>query len=361
MKLLALPVCVGLALCACSSIAAPGTNSPISQSRSEWINSINSKYDNQRYIVVTGSGKNDEEAKRSALANLAGYFGQSIQVERSLSTTYLEAVKNGVTRNWTESTVLEENINVSADNTLIGAEIVEPWNDKGGSWYAAAVMEKGKTERIYTDIIRANQILIGNLINMNQVEKNTLEGYSRYYFAAVTADINISFANVMNVIGAPVPSGLKPGAEYRLEAANIARAIPVMVTVEKRADVDLAGSIQNAFSRGLSETGFRTTQDNAPYTLEVNLSLREVVYPNRQTEFVSTEVAVEFAHYDISANFVDTATRTGLLPIYSIDGQAGRSTLREAENLAITAAERKINEQYKDWLSEHLAQRLPGK
>ena len=270
-------------------------------------------------------------------------------------------MKNGVTRNWTENAVLEENINVSATNTLIGAEVPEPWYDNRDTWYAAAVMDKAKTEKIYTDMIKANLSLIGNLINMNQVEKNTLEGYSRYHFAAVTADINMSFANVLNVIGAPVPSGLKGGDEYRLEAINIARVIPVRVVVEKRADVDRAESIRNAFSRALSETGFRTTSDNAPYTLEVNLGLREAVYPDRQTEFVTNEIAAEYAHYDISANFTDTTTKTGLLPIYSIGGEAAQSTLREAENRAIIAAERKINEQYKDWLSEHLAQRLPGR
>jgi hypothetical protein len=359
-RLLALPLYIGLAIYACSGTASTRPNSPVNLSRSKWINSINSKYDSQRYIVVTGSGKNDEEAKRNALANLVGYFGQSVQVEQVLSTTYFGAVKNGVTGNWTESTVLEENINVSAANTLIGVEFPEPLYD-GNDWYAAALMDKAKTEKIYADMIRANQAMITNLININQPEKNTIEGFSRYYFAAVTADINMSFWNVLSLISASVPSGLKNGDEFRFEAANIAKMIPVRVAVEKRADIDRAESIRNAFSRALSEIGFRITSENAPYTLEVNLSLKEVIFPNRQTEFVLDEIPAEFAHYDISANFTDTATKTGLLPIYSVDGQAGQSTLQEAENRAIAAAERKINEQYRDWLSEHLAQRLPGR
>ena len=359
-RIFALPVYFGLALCACSGTASPKSIFSVNQSRSEWINSINSKYDSHRYIVATGSGKSSEEAKRNAMINLVSYFGQTVQVEQSLSTTYFEAVKNGVTGNWTESAVLEENISISAANTLIGAEVPEPWYD-GNAWYAAAVMDKAKTERIYTAMIHANQAMITNLININQAEKNTLEGYSRFCFAAVAAEINISFANVLNVIDAPFPSGLKAGVEYRLEAANIVMAIPVRVVVEKRADVDGARSIGNAFSRALSEIGFRTASDNAPYTLEVNLSLKESIFPDRQTEFVNNEITAEFARYEISANFTDTATKTGLLPIYSIDGQAAQSTLREAENRAIAAAERKINEQYKDWLSEHLIQRLPGR
>ena len=53
----ALPVCIGLVLCACSSIAAPKSSSPESQSRSEWINSINSKYDSQLFVPLFPQNK----------------------------------------------------------------------------------------------------------------------------------------------------------------------------------------------------------------------------------------------------------------------------------------------------------------
>ena len=201
--------------------------------------------------------------------------------------------------------------------------------------------------------------MISDLTEMNQKEKASIEGFSRYRFAAVTADINIAFGNVLKVIGIPVPGGLKSSDEYWLEAANIAKSIPVRVIVEKRTDVDRAESILNAFSRTLSEIGFRTTSESALYTLEVSLNLTEANYPNRQSEFIRNEVEAKFARYEVSANLTDAITKMGLLPIFSINGEAAQSTLQEAENRAVIAAERKINEQYKDWLSEQLSQRLP--
>jgi len=359
-SILALSLYNGLVLCTCAGTATPGAASS-NQSPPEWINSPYSKYNKEKYVAVTGSGKNSEEAKKSALANLVKYFGQTIQVDQKVSTTYSEAVKKGAAANWTESTVLEENINTYATNTLIGADVPETWPDGRNTWYAVAVMDKAKTEIIYTGLIKANQAMIGNLINMNQKGKTTIEGFSRYYFAAVTADINIAFGNVLKVIGSTVPVGLKGSDEYWLEAANIAKSIPVRVAVEKRVDVDRAGSIRNAFSRALSEIGFRTTQENAQYTLEVNLNLTEANYPDRQSEFIRNEIDAKFARYEISANLTDAITKTGLLPIYSIRGEAAQSTIQEAESRAVIAAERKINEQFKDWLSEQLAQRLPGR
>jgi hypothetical protein len=107
-----------------------------------WIASPYSKYDNQSYIALTGSGKSYKEARDSSLSNLVGYFGQSIQVDQKVLSTYLESVKNGRAREWTESTLLEENIIISASNIIIGAEVPDFWFDKRSTWYAVAVMDK---------------------------------------------------------------------------------------------------------------------------------------------------------------------------------------------------------------------------
>jgi hypothetical protein len=302
---------------------------------------------------------NDREARKDALSNLVMYFGQSIQVEQKTSTIYIEVIKNGVTTMWTESNVLEENIDTYATNTLIGAEIPETVQVDENTFYAVAVMDKAKTEVIYSDLIKANLIMIDNLVNMNKTEKVTIEGFSRYRFAAVTADINMTFGNVLKVISSPVPAGLKSGDEYWLETDDIAKSIPVKVVVEKKVDIDRAGRIQNAFSSALSEFGFMTASGNALYTLEVNITLTEVNYPDWQSEFISTKIDAKYARYEISANLTDAITKIGLLPIYSIKDRSGHSTLQEAENLAVSDAERKINAQFKDWLSDKLAHRLP--
>jgi hypothetical protein len=354
----ALAYCGVLLFSACLATPSSGNHSPGGQSMPEWVKNPYSKYDNQRYVAATGSGRNDKEAKNDALSNLVKHFGQSVQVDQRLSTRYSEAVRNGVTASWTESTALQENISTYAANTLISAEVPETVQADKNTWYAVAVMDKAKTGVIYSDLINTNQAMIGNLINMNQKDKASIEGFSRYYLAAVTADINMSFGNVLKVTGSPVPAGLKNGDEYWLEAANIAKSIPVMVAVEKRADVDRAGSIRNAFSRALSEIGFITAADSALYTLEVNLTLTEVNYPDRQSEFISKEIDAKFARYEVSANLTDSKIKIGLLPVYSISGDLSHSTLQEAENRALSAAERKINEQYKDWLSGQLTQRL---
>ena len=325
-----------------------------------WINNVDSAYNPNRYVAAVGHGRDRNTAEKDAFANLARFFGQSVNVDETLTDTYFEVIRNRGLSGWTDTTAFESVIRSSAamDN-LIGAEIKDVWYDTKGMYFAVAAMDKANTVKIYTDLIKTNQILINNLVNMNQMEKNSLEGFSRYQFAAITADANISFENVLRTIGASAPGELKSGSEYWLESANIAKNIPVKVVTEKRGDVDRAENIRNAFSRAISEIGFRTTLDNALYTLEVNLNLTEVNYPDVATKFIQNEIAAKFSRYEISANFSETVSRTGVLPVFSINGEESHATLQEAESRAIFAAEGKINKEYRGWLSEQLAQRLP--
>jgi len=232
-------------------------------------------------------------------------------------------------------------------DTLIGAEVKEVWYDSRSTHYAVAVMENARTAQIYTDMIKANQNMIANLVSMKDAEKNTLEGFSRYQFAAAVADINVAYGNVLQIIGAPVPAGVVKGDNYRLEAKNITKSIPIGIVVKN----DKSGRIQGAFAKALSDIGFRSGGNNSRYILDVNITVSPVEYPNN---------ANKFARIELTANLTDTSVKSVLLP-YNFNSREGHTTAAEAENRAYTAAERKISEEYKNILSDYLNQLLPKK
>jgi len=340
-----------LALGACgSSPSAPqqaavggGGNKPA------WVDSVESVYKKTQYTAAVGFAGNREMAEKNAFANLVGYFGQSIMADQTIKETYSGAVKNGVTTGWTDDTHIENIIKSSASlETLAGADIKEVWHDtKNNVYYAAAVMEKSKAAAIYTEMVIANQNLIKNLVTMAPAVKNSLEGFSRYQFAAAVADINTSYSNVLKLIDALVPAGLVKGDEYRLEAQNIAKSIPVGITVKN----DKAGRIQGAFAKALSNVGFRSGGNNSRYILNVNVTVSPVTLPNN---------TMKFARIELGADLTDTASKTVLVP-FNFNSREGHTTDAEAENRAYAAAERKIGEEYKDLLNEYLSQLLPKK
>jgi hypothetical protein len=197
-------------------------------------------------------------------------------------------------------------------------------------------------------MIQDNQKIIDTLVDIPSSDRNSMDSLARFQFAATIAEVNRVFANVLSVIGAAIPEGMKRPEDYRLEASAIMNTIPVMVTVEN----DRNGRIRGAFTSALSSAGFRTGGTNSRYQLQARLSFSEVQLPSQTTN--------KFLRYLIDGDFVDTSTGDILFP-YSINGREGHISLPEAEIRALGAAEGKIREDYIDALSAYLYRLIPKK
>jgi len=182
---------------------------------------------------------------------------------------------------------------------------------------------------------------------MNQTEKNSMEGFSRYQFAATVADINISYGNLLKIIGATPPGELKRGDDYRLEAVDIARAIPIGLRVQN----DKAERIQGAFAEAIAGLGFRSGGVNSPYLLDVNITTSPVELASQTNKFTRIE---------LKANLVDSGSGTVLFPFNFSDRQ-GHITQSEADNRAYAAAVKKINEDYAKAFSSYISALIPKK
>jgi hypothetical protein len=309
-----------------------------------WVRDPYTKYDRQTYIAAVGSGSSREASEKSALGNLIAFFGQNIQVDERVSTSYQEAVRSGVTATWSENTAVDSVISTSTGlDSLVGAEIGDAWND-GREYFAVAVLNKATAIRIYTDIVSANQAMIENLINFPMADRNTLEGYARYQFAATVADMTISYANLLSVIGRPVQA-VNTGDDYRLEALNIVKTIPVAIRVQN----DRSGRIEGAFSKAFSDLGFQSGGDNSRYVLDVYIVTSVVEFLN--SDYKDTRI-------EVAANLVEADPGTVLLP-YNFNDRGRHTTQALADNQAYNLAEQAINKEYAGLLLGYLNQLLP--
>ena len=328
--------------------ACGGSPSAASKGQPDWVRDPYTKYDKQTNVAAVGSATDRQAAEKSALGALVAIFGQEIQVDERVSVVYKEAVRSGVTANWSEDTRVDNTISTSTGmDTLIGAEIGEVWLDaKNNTYYAVAVLNKTKAAMTYRDLVSSNQAMINKLTNMTTAEKNTFEGFARYQFAATVADINTTYVNLLSHIGAPL-QGIKKGDDYRLEAAEITKTIPVTLRVQN----DRSSRIQGAFAKALSGFGFRTGGNNSRYVLNVNVVSSPVTIANNSNKWTRIEV---------TANLTDSSTNTVLVP-YTFNLREGHTSQEEADNRAIIATERKINSDYANMLNDFLSQLLPKK
>jgi hypothetical protein len=316
------------------------------RNRPDWVRDPYTKYDRNANFAAVGGGSSREAAEKSAFGRLVAYFGQNIQVDEKVAVSYQEAVRNGVAATWSENTTVDSMISTSASfGSLVGAEIGDRWDD-GREYVAVAVLNKATAIRIYPDIIRSNQTMIDKLVSIPTEEKNTLEGYARYQFAATVADMTLPYVNLLSVIGVPSQT-IKRGDDYRLEALNIAKTIPVALGVRN----DRSGRIEGAFAKALSDLGFQSGGSGSRYVLDVNIITSELEYANNPNNYKWTRI-------EVAANLVDTSFNTVLLP-YTFNERAGHNTQAEADNQAYAAAERKINGEYAGLLQGYLNQLLP--
>ena len=328
---------------ACKSNSNPqrANNAP------EWTRDPYIRYNRNLYVAAIGMGSSHELAERSALANLIAIFGQSIEMDETIAESYEQLSRSGYITNWSEQINVDIAITrLASIDSLIGAEIGEIWHDTGrNDYYAAAVLNRARAAQIYTDLIRSNQLLIENVLDIPQEERNTLEGLSRYHLAALIADMLTPYNNLLSVIGAPV-QGLKTGADYRLEAADIARTIPIALRVQN----DRSGRIQGAFARALSDMGFQSGGTSSRYLLEVSIVIEPVILTGNPNSWTRIEV---------NADLLDTNLGTVLLP-FNFNSREGHTSQSEADNRAYMAAERRINADYSRLLYDYLSQLPPG-
>jgi len=317
-----------------------GTRTEIS-----WIHDPYTKYDRQANVAAVGSANSREMAEKSALGNLVAIFGQNIQVDEKVSSSYQEAVKKGITANWSGNTTVDTAITTSTGMaSLIGVEILDRWDD-GINFYASAVLNKAKAMQLYSDMVKSNQAMIENLINIPPEEKNTLNGVARYQFAATVAEITASYVYLLSVIGGTVPA-FKRGDDYRLEAADINKAIPVGLSVHN----DKSGRIQGAFAKALSDLGFTNGGSNPLYLLDVYITAAPAVIANNTFKFTRIE---------LKADLKETKTGIVLLP-YDFNSREGHTSQEEADNRAYAYAEQKINNEYSSLLKSYLSALLPN-
>ncbi|MDR1901213.1 MAG: LPP20 family lipoprotein [Treponema sp.] len=334
--------------------AAPAASAPAANpNRGEpvWVASAESAYPRNGYVAATGFGNSRADAEKNALAALISIFGQSIQAELKILSDYRESVVNGRSDVRQSETVSNAIKTFSSLDSLLGAEIRDTWFDSArNTYYAVAVMEKAKTITLYADTIRSNERIINDLVNIAGLERNTLEAYSRYQFAARIADTNRIYANILTYVGDTTsginPATMKKGDDYRLEASNITKSIPIGVNVTN----DSQSRISGAFRGILTEAGFRSGGNTSRYILKIDVSLSPVDLPGQNNKF---------SRYVIDANLMDMNDDTVLLP-WNINGREGHLNQSEADNRAIRGAEEKIKKEYGGILKAYLSSVLPS-
>ena len=122
-----------------------------------WINAPESAYPQNQYLSAVGLGRDAEQAKQVALANLSRIFSVSIAEEQIDKSTFS-------TEQGKSSTNITRFISAKANQQLQGASIKETYQDQQGQSYAIAVLPKMPTAKAFRESIKQlDRTVLGNL------------------------------------------------------------------------------------------------------------------------------------------------------------------------------------------------------
>lgn len=357
-RLFTAPVIIAAAFFAVSCASAPDSRSKNADSGAkdsaksavsaepEWVGNPRKAYSEAQYVSAVGYGQDRDSAEKNALGALVSVFGQQVKGETVTTSRYSEAVQAGKVT-ISEDASVNQAVQTSFDmDTLVGAEIKDTWDDKKGTVYAVAVLDKAKGALLYKDLVESNEKTIAKLTEIEAAEKNTFDSYARYDLASVIGDSNTRFLNVLSVLSPGMAASMRDSAhtgdEFRLECLRIAKNIPIGVDIADDRDA----RVGSAFAEAISGAGFKTGTSASRYVLRGKLSLNPVELAANPNKFV---------RYVVDAKLTDTANDTVLFP-FNISGREGHATVPEAENRAVRAAEAKIKGDYPTALSDFMTQ-----
>lgn len=341
------------ALVAVSCASAPASKEPSKEAAKaagsaepEWVGNPRKAYSEAQFVSAVGYGQDRESAEKNALGALVSVFGQQVKGETVTTSRYSEAVKAGKVT-VSEDASVNQAVQTSFDlDTLVGAEIKDTWDDRKGTVYAVAVMDKAKGAILYKGLIESNEATIAKLTTMDAKEKDTFDAYARYDLASVIGDSNTRFLNVLSVLSPGMAASLRgtahTGDEFRLECLRIAKNIPIGVDIADDRD----GRVASAFAESITSAGFKTGTSSSRYVLRGKLTLNPVELAANPNKFV---------RYVVDAKLTDTANETVLFP-FGASGREGHATQSEAENRAVRAVETKIREEYPVALDDFMKQ-----
>jgi hypothetical protein len=305
------------------------------QDRPLWVDKPSAVYPDSLYVSAVGSGQEHPRAEAGALGALAAYFKQS--VTSTVIITDTERQMNGRTASDSRMS-----LSIEADaalDVLIGAEIKNAWHDpKNKNWYAVAVMEKAQCRTLYSGEIDKAIAEINALIDISRgISFGTITNCQKAQGILEKAGMYVLILALLD--------GPNRQAEISRIGTGVAGVLAEAQTipVDVRVKGDVNGRIKAAFAGVFTVAGFRTGKGNSRFALETVVTLT----PSAQGRYFNTR-------YTVDAVLTDTLTGAELFTYNAVNRESHPVSQADADNRAITGAERKITAEFPGVLQDYL-------
>ncbi|MCK9583026.1 MAG: LPP20 family lipoprotein [Endomicrobiales bacterium] len=320
--------------------------SPLFAKTPDWVNGESKLYPKDKYIIGIGIGKNIDEARSAARAEIAKTFGATI-TQKTNDTIKEIGFSDENGKNVTIQLETQANTQVSTNQVLNGIEVQETWtNPKGGSIYALAVLEKVKMKAALSEELLGYE----NTLNFELEEANKPYGavekvrsYTRMLLAI--KERNGVYAK-MRVLGVAVNQDAQPQEAEILQkrSENCAKINFIIEADNENGLVDALKAVitKSEFSVNAATLPIESSVQAAEkvgYTLAVmsNISVKPANRSNPQWSFYDWDSVVDLYEDKPGGRLLSTITKSGQVSQLNKDAAKSRAIIaaRDAASSAL--------------------------
>jgi len=284
----------------------------------------------KRYLVATGIGQTDPEARRMAKAEMSAIFESQIESRVGSSVK----LTTGSDRSEAINKETEANINIKSNVQLQGVEIKNTWYDeKSRMYYAQAVLDKYSAREQWSD--RANALdedIDAGFQRLGSIESpvSKLESLNVLYHQLLEQETLISRLRVIGFLD-------QGFAEHSAESTmgmirDIKKQIVIYVDIRGHHEKDVEATI----SKHLAEKGYTLS----PEKKDANLTMTGTV----ETEPVALDNDQwKFSRAAVSLTVNDRITNRDVIKLHE-RVRKGHMNADEASKRAAVSAAKKVSQ-----------------
>lgn len=243
-----------------------------------WVDGESQDYPNDKFMLATGSGDDQEKAKNRALSNLAKIF--EVQIDES---------SHDESRAWTQTVEGERKqgneqlaaryLDAYTSKLLEGARVAESWfDDDVGLYYSLAVLERASVSNRLSADIRKQDQYSQTLIGQAQSSGDPLRA-ARSLFQARDAQVSREALQRDLRIVDPAGVGIRPlWTVKQLDADIDAQLKRMQVTARALSEPGTKETAQftEYLKAGVAAAGMTPWKGDAAYRLEGDLDVKDV-------------------------------------------------------------------------------------
>ena len=250
--------CLVLIGCAAQSPAAGNTDATINDR--DWINNPEKYYPPVKYITAVGVGDTIDAAETDALDKLARRFRVMLTSNETHRDRYSSSTgSDSALNDWQHNISLRTTVNLSTQEQLLNAEIVQRATDEPGRAYALGVIERLPTARLYAEQMRLQSELANSryqaALKLPADRKLLRLAYLRSAAEAAESYFALSHAHDL-LLGVTGRGGITAAEEPDLAAIRAAyNELRSEISVQMNWLGEESPLIQNTMSRIATEMG----------------------------------------------------------------------------------------------------------